>query len=151
MKTLDILGDRHRAEPLWSAESSGTDDRHAYPMGARKPDLEIRAYYRGQQRRISLADVIYLSADQKYVCVHHRDGVLLVDHSLCAFEHDFPELLLRIHRNALVMRARLIGVERQPDGSTRALLSGCDDRPIVSRRHLRAVRDWLRQRANPGQ
>ncbi|MCK7578836.1 MAG: LytTR family transcriptional regulator [Chromatiales bacterium] len=77
--------------------------------------------------------------------VCHLDGVLLVDGSLRAFERDFPDLLLRIHRNALVVRSRLLGLERQPDGSTCALLVDCSDKPVVSRRHLGEVRRWLRE------
>ncbi|NVZ11097.1 LytTR family transcriptional regulator [Allochromatium humboldtianum] len=154
MKTLDAAGDRHRAEPCWSASTRGPDDsmedRNRRPPGMCARDLEIRAYYRGRHQRVSLTDVIYLRADQKYVCVHHLNGVLLVDSSLCAFEHEFPDLLLRIHRNALVARSRLVGLEKQPDGSTRALLTDCDDRPVVSRRHLRDVRGWLRERLSAG-
>lgn len=96
-------------------------------------------------------DVIYLRADQKYVSVRHLNGILLVDRSLCAFERDFPDLLLRIHRNALVARSRLCGLDKQADGSTLARLLDCDDTPIVSRRHLGEVRRWLRQTLGPNQ
>jgi DNA-binding LytR/AlgR family response regulator len=114
-------------------------------FGARERDLEIHACYRGQRWTVAIADVIYLRADQKYVSVRHLGGVLLVDRSLRAFERDFPDLLLRLHRNTLVARSRLLGLEKQSDGSTRALLIGCDDTPVVSRRHLSEVRCWLRE------
>mgnify|MGYP001805951104 CR=1 FL=1 len=127
------------------------EDWHGQLPGTRKRDLEIRAYYRGQRRTISLADVIYLRADQKYVSVRHLNGILLVDRSLCTFERDFPDLLLRIHRNALVARSRLFGLEKQLDGSSLAILIGCDDRPVVSRRHLRDVRCWLHEMLDPSQ
>lgn len=156
MKTLDVACDGHRAAPCRSASSTrGPDDpmadRNERLPGAHERDLEILAYYRGRPQRISLTDVIYLRADQKYVCVHHLNGILLVDRSLCAFEHEFPDLLLRIHRNALVMRSRLVGLEKQSDGSIHAVLTDCDDRPAVSRRHLREVRGWLRERFDPDQ
>ncbi|MBK1718805.1 LytTR family DNA-binding domain-containing protein [Thiocystis violacea] len=62
-----------------------------------------------------------------------------------SFEREFPDLFLRIHRNALVARARLSGLERQPDGSTQVQVRDCGDRLLVSRRHLSEVRRWLRE------
>ncbi|MTW21358.1 LytTR family DNA-binding domain-containing protein [Allochromatium palmeri] len=149
MKTLEAADGRSGDERTWLIPASGLDDspesRTVRLHDARERNLEVRAYYRGQQQTISLTDVIYLRADQKYVSVRHLDGVLLVDRSLRAFELDFPDLLLRIHRNTLVARSRLCGLDKQPDGSTLALLTGCADRPVVSRRHLSDVRCWLRE------
>ena len=144
MKMLDTTHCKPSTERLWleaSAAFDGEPIMHRDPNLASRPerDLEIRAYYCGQQRRVLLLDVIYLRADQKYVSVHHLHGVLLVDRSLRAFEHEFPDLLLRIHRNALVARSRLRGLTKHADSSIRAVLSGCADQPVVSRRHLRTV------------
>jgi DNA-binding LytR/AlgR family response regulator len=153
MNTLDAVRCGSGEELCRSGFSSEPDgsrgDRHGYARGAYERDPEIRAYYRGRHQRVSLTDVVYLRADQKYVSVCHLDGVLLVDGSLRTFERDFPDLLLRIHRNALVARARLLGLERQPDGSTCALLIDCNDTPVVSRRHLGEVRRWLRETRSP--
>jgi len=129
----------HAVRPLWASRTT------EYACGIHERDLEIRAYYRGRHQRISLLDVVYLRADQKYVSVCHPDGLLLIDGSLRTFERDFPDLLLRIHRNTLVARSRLLGLERRPDGSTCALLLDCNDTPVVSRRHLAEVRRWLRE------
>lgn len=155
MNTLDVVRDSSGETPCWSFPPSGSEDspeaRSGFDLSPRMQDLEIRAYYRGRHHRILLTDVIYLRADQKYVGVRHPNGLLLVDHSLRAFERKFPDLLLRIHRNALVARSRLRGLERQPDGSTLALLLNCDDTLVVSRRHLSRVRRLLHERLESGQ
>ncbi len=109
---------------------------------------EISAWYRGGARTVAVRDIIYLRADQKYVNVRHLGGELLVDESLRSFESEFPDLFLRIHRNALVARPRLSGIEKLPDGTTQARLRDCGDRLPVSRRHLAAIRRWLRR--DPG-
>ena len=94
-------------------------------------------------RIVAVEDIIYLRADHKYVSVRHPGGTLLVDESLCALELEFPDLFLRLHRNALVARTRLSGLEKQPGGATLARLHDCDDRLPVSRRHISKVRHWL--------
>ncbi len=96
-------------------------------------------------RAVPVRDVIYLQADQKYVTVRHLGGELLVDESLRTFEQDFADLFLRIHRNALVARARLLGLEKTSHGTFQARLNGCDERLPVSRRHLADLRRWLRE------
>jgi two-component system response regulator AlgR len=48
-----------------------------------------------------------------------------------------------VHRNALVSRKHLRGLERTSEGSTQALLSGTDRRPEVSRRNIAALRRLL--------
>lgn len=116
-------------------------------MAAEAPRrTEISARYRGGIRTVAIADIIFLQADQKYVNVRHLDGELLVDESLRSFEREFPDLFLRIHRNALVARARVKGLAKLTDGTTRIELLDCDDRLAVSRRHLAEVRRWLRER-----
>lgn len=152
-----MMNTRHDAHPRVDARSHGSapagepDGQTATPPASNRNGHppEICAYYRGRPQRVLLTDVIYLRADQKYVSVHHPDGMLLVDQSLRTFEQAFPELLVRIHRNALVARSRLRGLERQPDGSTRARLLDCDDTLVVSRRYLREVRRWLRETLEP--
>ncbi|EGV31142.1 two component transcriptional regulator, LytTR family [Thiorhodococcus drewsii AZ1] len=106
----------------------------------------ITAQYRGRMRSVDLSDIIYLHADQKYVTVRHLGGELLVDESLRSLEQEFPDLFVRIHRNALVARSRFHGLEKDSDGTTSVRLRDCPDRLSVSRRHLAEVRRWLNQR-----
>jgi two-component system response regulator AlgR len=104
----------------------------------------LSAHYRGGMQTVPIEDVIYLMAEQKYVTVRHTSGTMLVDESLKALEQEFPDLFTRIHRNALVATDRLIGLEKGTDGSSLAVLRGCNQRLVVSRRHLPEVRRFLR-------
>ncbi len=102
------------------------------------------AHFRGSLQRIPIDDVIYFRADTKYVVARHVQGESLLEESLKSLEQEFAGRFLRVHRNALVSRERLMGVEKFPGGSGRAQLRGCDDHVEISRRHLPAVRRWLK-------
>lgn len=104
----------------------------------------LSAYYRGDLQTVPLEEVVYLQAEHKYVVVHHDDGNLLLDESLKSLEEEFPELFIRIHRNALVARRHVSGLEKGEDGAALVRLRGCDERLLVSRRHLPEIRRWLR-------
>jgi two-component system response regulator AlgR len=105
---------------------------------------QISAYYRGALRTVQIEDVIYLRAEHKYVTLRHTAGELLIDESLRALEQEFAELFLRIHRNALVARARVRGLEKRADGASFMSLQDCPEQLAVSRRHLAEVRRWIR-------
>ncbi|MCB1751915.1 MAG: response regulator transcription factor [Gammaproteobacteria bacterium] len=101
--------------------------------------------YRGGIKRIAIHDVILLRADQKYVTAISCDGEALLEESLRSLEERFKDVFFRIHRNALVARARLIGVVKQSDGRCLAKLADSHEQPEISRRHLPRIRRWLRQ------
>ncbi|HEX7326703.1 MAG TPA: LytTR family DNA-binding domain-containing protein [Rhodanobacteraceae bacterium] len=104
----------------------------------------VLAQVRGEPVRIPLPEILYLTADDKYVTVHRARGAALCEQSLKAIEDTFPDQLVRIHRNCLVPVARLLGLERDAAGGVHALLAGTDVTPEVSRRNLAAVRKWVR-------
>ena len=87
--------------------------------------------------------VICLLAEDKYTTVIHEKGSTVIDESLTELEERFPNLFFRVHRNALVSRKHLRGLERTSDGNTLALLSGTDRKPEVSRRNASALRKLL--------
>ena len=105
---------------------------------------QISAHYRGGLRTVQIQDVIYLRAEHKYVTVRHVDGELLIDESLRALEQELAQLFLRIHRNALVARDRVVGLEKRSDGGSFIKLCDCAEQLTVSRRHLPEVRRWMR-------
>ncbi|MBK5962836.1 DNA-binding response regulator [Thiocystis minor] len=107
---------------------------------------QISACCRGQVCRVPVRDILFLRADQKYVTVRYPGGELLVDESLRTFEQEFGDLFVRIHRNALVARERLAGLEEIGQGRFQARLSDCDERLSVSRRHVADIRRCLRER-----
>lgn len=92
---------------------------------------------------IALAQVRYFCADQKYVTVYHTEGETLIDDTLKGLEREFGERFLRIHRNALVSVAHIEGLEKNQQGHYQLRLQGLTQRPVVSRRHLAKVRDFL--------
>jgi len=114
-----------------------------YPSGD-ESQAYLSASFRGGLQRISLHDVIYLRAEQKYVVVRHAGGEALIEESLKSLEGRFPEQFFRIHRNALVTRLQVAGLEKDREGHFFVTFINTDDRLEVSRRHLPAVRRWLR-------
>jgi two-component system response regulator AlgR len=104
----------------------------------------LRARSGTDEVRVRLDDVLYLLADEKYVAVHHGGGMWLIDDSLRQLETVHGERLVRLHRNCLVPRARLLGLKTLSDGRVLARLSGTEVTPEVSRRNLPAVRQLLR-------
>lgn len=108
------------------------------------PVATLLAQVHGAPVRIPLAEVLYLSADEKYVTVHRAAGEVLVEQSLKAIEAMFPERFVRVHRGCLIPVERLLGLRRDPDGTVRALIAGSDAAPEISRRNLAAVRKLLR-------
>lgn len=104
----------------------------------------LLAQVHGAPVKIPLADVLYLSADDKYVTVHRATGEVLLEQSLKAIEEMFPERFVRVHRGCLIPVERLLGLQRDPEGVLRALIAGTTATPEVSRRSLAAVRKLLR-------
>jgi len=110
----------------------------------REPAVHLHGRLRGEQVRIALDDVLCLLAEEKYVVVQHLGGELLIEDSLRQLEEAYPDQLIRLHRNCLVPRARLVGLRTLPDGRVLARLDGSDNSPEISRRNLATVRRWLR-------
>lgn len=91
---------------------------------------------------LSIADISYFQADNKYVTAYHYDGETLLEDSLRKLEERMGELFIRVHRNALVSIAHIEALERG-GGEARLRLRGTRKKPCVSRRHLRQVKDLL--------
>lgn len=98
----------------------------------------------GNLTLIPVEDILFLRAEQKYVVARHAGGESLLEDSLTALEAEYGPRFVRIHRNALVARGALVGLEKRPDGSARVKLKNCDERLEVSRRHLPELRRLLR-------
>ncbi|GAB3005489.1 DNA-binding response regulator [Arenimonas maotaiensis] len=104
----------------------------------------VAATVGGVIRRIALADIRYLHADDKYTVAHHQGGEHVLDQTLKELEQQFPAQLVRIHRNCLVNRAQLQALRRDADGHVWALLKDIQ-RPLeVSRRCAGELKDWFK-------
>lgn len=104
----------------------------------------ICARVRGNLELISVDNVIYFLADQKYITVRHKDGEVLIEDALKSLESEFDSRLLRIHRNALVSTKFITGMEKQSDSRFVVTFMGIDDKLEISRRHVAEVRKFLK-------
>lgn len=104
----------------------------------------ICANVRGSLQLIPVADIRYFLADQKYVTVCSADDKVLIEDSLKSLEEEFGDQFVRIHRNALVARRYLAGLERDAEGRLRVLLQDVQETLEVSRRHLAMLRKLVR-------
>lgn len=67
---------------------------------------------RGRLLLVPVADVIYLKAELKYVTLRTRTQEYLIEESLTSIEEELAATFVRVHRNALVARNAIVGVER---------------------------------------
>lgn len=92
---------------------------------------------------VPLYDVLCFVADQKYVTIVHANGETLIDDTLKELEKEFEDAFVRVHRNALVAVSVIEKLERMPSGQYELQLKNTDYRPVVSRRHVAAIRELL--------
>jgi two-component system response regulator AlgR len=102
-------------------------------------------YERGRILLIPAADVIYLRAELKYLTLRTYQREYLLEESLNRIEQEFPDILLRIHRNCLVAREAVRGFEKQQedDGETHwvVLLKDLPESLPLSRRQQHLIRE----------
>src|SRR5690348_14372902 len=140
LRVADYLLKPVRIERLREALARAQALRRRAPSAA----ATLLAQVHGAPLKVSLDEILYLTADDKYVTLHRAAGDLLSEQSLKAIEEAFPERFVRVHRACLIPVERLLGLHRDPDGAVRALIAGSDASPEVSRRNLPAVRRLLR-------
>ena len=105
----------------------------------------LRSTLGSKVRLLPMAEVIYLSSEDKYTTVVHQGGRMVINESLSDLENEHAAILVRVHRGALVMKNRIRGLEKNLGGRHLLKLDGCEDRPQVSRRNLPAVRKLIRE------
>ena len=84
-------------------------------------------------------------AEQKYVTAYAVEDSLLIPDTLKELETELAASFIRVHRNALVSLAHIARLIREEDGSWFVELSGVEQRPAVSRRHVAEVKERLKQ------
>ncbi len=111
---------------------------------------------RGRVLLVPVAEVVYLKAEAKYVTVRTLTRSYLIEESLNSLEEELSGLFIRVHRNALVARSAVIGVERavhavdaegeadKAQESWQVILRNIDDRLPISRRQWPAVKALVR-------
>lgn len=61
---------------------------------------------------VPVAEVLYLKAESKYVTLRTASQSYLIEESLSSLEQELAATFVRVHRNALVARNAIAGVER---------------------------------------
>ncbi|MBU6415953.1 MAG: LytTR family DNA-binding domain-containing protein [Xanthomonadaceae bacterium] len=140
LRAADYLLKPVRIERLREALARARALQRRAPFAA----ATLLAQVHGAPLKVHLDEVLYMTADDKYVTLHRAAGDLLSEQSLKAIEEMFPERFVRVHRACLIPVERLLGLHRDPDGTVRALIAGSAASPEVSRRNLPTVRRLLR-------
>lgn len=139
---VDYLVKPVRAERLELALDKARRFLARVDVGVNGPFL--RSTLGGKVSLLPLAEVICLIAEDKYTTVVHKEGSSVINQTLLELETAHADILVRIHRGALVARKRIRGLEKTPDGHHYLKLEGCEDRPQVSRRNLPTIRKLIR-------
>lgn len=105
----------------------------------------VSSVIRDRMEILPVEQIVYLKADQKYVSAAWPDGELLLDESLVSLETEFADVFIRIHRNALVAKSQICGLEKSDDGQSLVKLRDMPTRLTVSRRHLSHIKHILRE------
>lgn len=107
---------------------------------------------RGRVLLVPVAEVVYLKAEAKYVTVRTVAREYLIEESLSSIEEELGAVFVRVHRNALVARNAIVGVERgshaeDADGehdkvqeAWQVILRNVGDRLPISRRQWAVVK-----------
>lgn len=105
---------------------------------------------RGRVLLVPVTDIIFLKAETKYVTLRTAEGEYLIEESLLSVEQECADFFVRVHRNALVARDAIIGVERSrrnldEDASEgldtwQVILRGTHDRLPISRRQWPTIK-----------
>jgi two-component system response regulator AlgR len=140
-EAIDYLVKPVRAERL--AQALEKARRFLGDRELQEPSQYLRSTVGGKVLLTPIERVICLLAEDKYTTVIHEKGRTVIDDSLSVLEQRFPEMFFRIHRNALISRRHLRGLERSKEGQAVAVLSGTDERPEISRRNVSALRRLL--------
>jgi two-component system response regulator AlgR len=103
---------------------------------------------------VPVDDIVYLRAELKYVTIRTLAREHLTEESLASFEQEFGERFVRVHRNALVARAAILGFQRvrgeadeegeSSDGHWVVLLKGLPEKLPISRRQWPMVKEAVR-------
>jgi len=98
--------------------------------------------------------VIYLKAELKYVTLRTRTRDYLIEDSLASIEEELDDVFVRVHRNTLVARKSIMGVERGTVGADgdgergqeawQVILRDVAERLPISRRQWPVVKALVR-------
>lgn len=132
------------ARRMTRVQIAALDAAEEYP-GARD---RICARVRGSLQLIPVEDIRFFQADQKYVTVCTGELSVLIEETLKALEDEFADAFVRIHRNALVARRYITGMDKDDEGHVRVCLADVNTPLEVSRRHTAQIRKLVKALEN---
>lgn len=152
LAALDYLVKPVRAARLADALKKArrrADDAERLERSALSVRQNLSCLERGRILLVPVAEILYLKAEQKYVTARTAEREYLLEESLVHLETEFSQRFLRIHRNCLVARGAVSGVERAADeGDAEAhwqvIIEGAAERLPVSRRQWPQVKSLLK-------
>jgi two-component system response regulator AlgR len=135
VRKQDLLESLQRAQQVNRAQIQTIGDQFQAPDEMQY----VSGSYRGARIREPLENILYFQAEQKYVMAYAMDKQLLMDDTLKSLEERYGDRYVRIHRNALVAKDRIIGITKK-EGQPRLLLQGLKEQLEISRRHLAEIK-----------
>lgn len=134
-----------RATTLTRAQLAGLEAvAQEGESGRARTRTHISATLHGNLQLLPLGEIRFFRAEHKYVTARHPNGQLIIEDTLSALETEFADRFVRVHRNALVAKAHVRGIERGAHGHQFVRLDAVDDLVEVSRRLAPLIRRLLR-------
>jgi len=147
-QAVDYLLKPIRRERLKAALDKAVRLTRAQLDGLRNKQARARTHISATLHRklhlVPVDEVRFFQADQKYVSVGYRDGLVLIEEPLKALEEEFQDRFVRVHRNALVAVRYVESLERDARDRYAVRLKDIAEPLEVSRRLLTAVRKRLK-------
>ena len=109
----------------------------------KQQNVKISYQLAGTLRSVDINDVLYFSAEEKYTKMVFSGGEALLEQSLKQLEMQYPTYVLRIHRNTLVNKQKVVALHSKGNSHHMIELQGCNELLPVSRRELKLVKNTL--------
>lgn len=151
VNAIDYLLKPVRAARLATALRKAVAGAHPRPEQLAKADPGPRSHFsiveRGRVTLVPVEEVLFLKAEMKYLTVRTRSREFVMEDSLTQLEHELRDSFVRVHRNCLVAKRAIRGLERlragaEEEGETRwgVVLQGYAEPIGVSRRQWPVVK-----------
>lgn len=165
LKAFDVQALDYLLKPVRAARLAESLKRTSMLRAPAQPNPQaVRRHFSVQERGrvllVPIAEVLYLRAQLKYVTLHTRSRDYLTEESLTSIEEELGSVFVRVHRNALVARSAIAGVERgvpaaeqdgEQDGahdklheSWQVILADVEERLPISRRQWPVIKALVR-------